>query len=250
MTWKQIAPSEGQYRWDMLDAQLAWCRRQGLRIEVGPLIEFRQGALPDWIWLWEGDAETIGGLVADFVRQTVQRYRGKSRSGTWFTEPASSEILGLTEEEQIRIAARAIQVARQADPSAQFTIGIDRPWAEWMGTSHFQLGPLHLCDYLLRADLGLSGVAIEIAPGFSVAGQLHARPVRVLQAPGPLFALERSALSSGWRCLRPTGPTRMRTPIGPARVGAVAAHRSTNPCRPPGGRSGSPWPSPSRSSAR
>ena len=84
--------------------------------------------------------------------------------------PGSSDILGLTEEEQIRITARAVQVAHQTDPSAQLTIGIDRPWAEWMGTSHFQLGPLHLCDYLLRADLGLSGVAIEIAPGYSAPG--------------------------------------------------------------------------------
>ncbi len=70
----------------------------------------------------------------------------------------------------MRIAARAIQVARQADPSAQVTIGVDRPWAEWMGSSHFQLGPLHLCDYLLRAELGISGIAIEIAPGYSAPG--------------------------------------------------------------------------------
>jgi hypothetical protein len=50
------------------------------------------------------------------------------------------------------------------------TIGVDRPWAEWMGSSPFQLGPLHLCDYLLRADLGISGIAIEIAPGYSAPG--------------------------------------------------------------------------------
>ena len=30
VSWKQVAPSEGQYRWDVLDAQLAWCRRNGL----------------------------------------------------------------------------------------------------------------------------------------------------------------------------------------------------------------------------
>ena len=72
-----MAPSEGQYRWDLLDAQFAWCRRNRLTIEAGPLIEFRKGALPDWLWLWEGDFETIGGLVADFVRQAVTRYKGK-----------------------------------------------------------------------------------------------------------------------------------------------------------------------------
>ena len=108
--------------------------------------------------------------MADFVQQTVQRYRGRVPLWHVVHRPASGEILGLTEEEQIRITARAIQVAHQTDPSAQLTIGIDRPWAEWMGSSHFQLGPLHLCDYLLRADLGLSGVAIEIAPGYSSPG--------------------------------------------------------------------------------
>jgi hypothetical protein len=170
ISWKQVAPSEGQYRWDLLDAQLAWCRSKGYTFEVGPLIDFRPSGLPDWIWLWEGDCDAISGMAADFVRQIVQRYRGRVPLWHVVHRPGSSDILGLTEEEQIRITARAIQVAHQTDPSAQLTIGIDRPWAEWMGTSHFQLGPLHLCDYLLRADLGLSGVAIEIAPGYSAPG--------------------------------------------------------------------------------
>jgi hypothetical protein len=170
VSWKLVAPSEGQYRWDQFDAQLAWCRRSGLALEVGPLVEFRQGALPDWVWLWEGDCEAIGGMVADFVQQAVLRYRGRVPLWHVIHRPASGEILGLTEEEQIRITARAVQAAHQADPSAQLTIGIDRPWAEWMGSSHFQLGPLHLCDYLLRAELGLTGIAIEMAPGYSAPG--------------------------------------------------------------------------------
>ncbi len=170
VSWRQMAPTEGQYRWDLFDAHLAWCRKNRLAIEAGPLIEFRQGALPDWLWLWEGDFETISGLVADFVRQAVHRYRGKVPVWNVVHRAASGEILGLNEEEQVRIAARAVQIARQADPAAQLTIGVDRPWAEWMGSSHFQLGPLHLCDYLLRAELGISGVAIEVAPGYSAPG--------------------------------------------------------------------------------
>jgi hypothetical protein len=170
VSWRQIAPSEGQYRWDLLDAQVTWCRRNRLGLEAGPLLEFRKGALPDWLWLWEGDYETIGGLMADYVRQAVSRYKGKVPLWHVVHRAAGGEILGLTEEDQVRIAARAVQVARQADPSAQVTIGVDRPWAEWMGSSHFQLGPLHLCDYLLRAELGISGIAIEIAPGYSAPG--------------------------------------------------------------------------------
>ena len=108
---------------------------------MGPLVEFRYGTLPDWLSLWDGDCETISGIIGDFIQQAVTRYRGRVPLWHLVHRPASSDILGLTEEEQIRITARAIQVARQADPGAQLSIGIDRPWADWMGSSHFQLGP-------------------------------------------------------------------------------------------------------------
>jgi hypothetical protein len=168
--WRAIAPVEGQYHWDELDAQLAWCRRHKLHILAGPLLEFRPRALPDWIWLWEGDFDTILGLVTDLVRQVVTRYRGRIPVWNLVHRPASTDFLGLSEEEQIRLAARAIQVARQADPAAQYTLGLERPWAEWLGSSPFRLGPLHLADYLVRADLGLAGLALEIAPGYSAPG--------------------------------------------------------------------------------
>jgi hypothetical protein len=168
--WNAVAPAEGQFRWDEFDAQLAWAKRQHLAVQAGPLIEFRPAALPNWIWLWEGDFDTLLGLVTDYVRQAVLRYRGRIPVWHLVHRPACTDFLGLTEEEQIRITARAIQVGRQTDPTAQFTIGLERPWAEWLGGSPFQLGPLHLTDYLVRADLGLAGLALEIAPGYSVRG--------------------------------------------------------------------------------
>lgn len=168
--WKSLAPTEGQLRWDEFDAQLAWARKQRVSIQAGPLLDFRPASLPDWIWLWEGDFDTILGLVVDVVRQTVTRYRGKVPVWNLVHRPACNDVLGLSEEEQIRITARAVQVARQADPAAQVLISLERPWAEWMGSSPFQLGPLHLADYLVRADLGLAGLGLEIAPGYSPPG--------------------------------------------------------------------------------
>ena len=169
-SWKAIAPTEGKYRWDQFDAQLAWCRKHRLAVQAGPVLEFTAGALPDWFWLWEGDFDSILGFVEDYVRQVVTRYRGKVPVWHLVHRAATGDFLGLSEEEQIRLTARVIQVARQADPTAQLSIGVDRPWAEWMGSSPFQLGPLHMADYLVRADLGLGGLALEIAPGYSAPG--------------------------------------------------------------------------------
>lgn len=169
-SWRDIAPSEGKLRWDLLDAQIAWCKKHKLNVEIGPLIEFRAGAFPDWIWLWDGDVDTIGDFVGNHVRQVLTRYRGKVPIWQIAHRPAGHDVLGLGEEDQIRITARALQIARQADPAAQLCLGVDRPWMEWMSSSRFQLGPLHLCDYLIRSDVGISSIALEIAPGFSNPG--------------------------------------------------------------------------------
>jgi hypothetical protein len=203
--WKTLAPTEGQYRWDELDAQLAWCRRQRLAIQAGPLLDFRPGALPDWLWLWEGDFDTILGLVVDLVRQTVTRYRGKVPTWNLVHRPACNEILGLSEEEQIRLTARAVQIARQADPAAQILIGVERPWAEWMGSSPFQLGPLHLADYLVRADLGLAGLGLEIAPGYSAPGS-YIRDLFDFSKLLDLYALLNLPLHIGLALPSATGP--------------------------------------------
>src|SRR5262249_3609488 len=151
-------------RWDTSDTQLHWVRKRRLTPSAGPLIDLRPGALPHWLWLWQGDFEEIASQAADLVRHALTRYRGKIAIWHLVHPPASQEVLGLSEEEQVRLTARIIQVARQIDPDAQLIVDFDRPWADWMSNNNFQLGPLHLADSLARADLGLSGVGIEVAP--------------------------------------------------------------------------------------
>jgi hypothetical protein len=168
--WRAISPTEGQNRWDVLDAQLAWATKHKFAVHAGPLIDLRTAALPDWLCLWEGDFESVQGLAVELVRAAVLRYRGKVPTWTLIHRPGSSEILGLGEEDQVRLTARLLQVARQVDPSAQFVVGVDKPWGGWLGQSKFQLGPLHLADYLARSELGLSGIELEVAVGYTPPG--------------------------------------------------------------------------------
>ncbi len=187
-SWKALEPTEGKMRWEEADAQLAWAARQKLAVQAGPLVDLRPGALPDWIWLWSGDFDAILGMAVDVVRQAVSRFRGKIPVWHLIHRPGSTDVLGMSEEDQIRLTARLLQVARQADPAAHFLVGLDRPWAEWMASSTFQLGPLHLADYLARAELGMAGIALEIAPGFSGPGS-HLRDLLDFSRMLDLYAL-------------------------------------------------------------
>ncbi|MDB5352934.1 MAG: hypothetical protein JWN86_4181 [Planctomycetota bacterium] len=188
LCWSSIAPDEGKKRWDEADAQVHWCRKQGLTVTAGPLLEFRAGAIPDWLWLWEGDFEEIQSQAVEFVKQTITRYRGKVSAWHLVHRAAAYDILGLTEEEQIRLTAQIVQVARRLDPDTHLVVDFDRPWAEWMASGKFQLGPLHLADSLARAELGLGGIGLEIAPGYSQVGS-HLRDLLDFSRLLDLFAL-------------------------------------------------------------
>jgi hypothetical protein len=188
-SWARVLSVEGKPRWDETDAQLQWCRKRRLTPSIGPLIDFRPGALPEWIWLWDGDFDQIQSLAVDFVRQAVSRYRGKV--STWHIAHRLGEhdILGLREEAQIRLLDRLISEAHRVDSSAQIVIDLDRPWAEWMATNNrFQIGPLHLADTLARADHGLRGLGVEIAPGYTPFGS-HLRDVFDLSRLLDLYSL-------------------------------------------------------------
>jgi hypothetical protein len=176
IAWRTAAPEAGQYRWDVPDAQLHWCRKRHLRPIAGPLIDLRPGALPDWLWLWQGDHDEISAQAVDFVRHALARYRGRISTWHLVARPASNPVLDLAEEEQIRLTARLVQAARAVDPDARLIVDFDRPWGDWLVSGGFQLGPLHMADALARADLGLSGIGLEVAPGFVPWGS----PVREL----------------------------------------------------------------------
>lgn len=170
--WASLAPQESRLRWDDMDSQLAWCRAHKLTPTAGPLIDLRPGALPDWLWLWGGDFDEILAMAEDLVRQVITRYRGKIATWHLIHRAGVGEILGLNEEEQIRLTARVLLIARGIDPQAQFVIDFERPWAGWLSSSSFQLGPLHLAEYLARSELGLSGIGLEIAIGYGPPGTL------------------------------------------------------------------------------
>lgn len=168
--WGMLAPGEGEHRWSVIDSQLDWCQRNNLQSLAGPILDLRPSALPDWLWLWAGDADSISGMALDLVRQVVSRYKGLISTWHLVGRPSSSEVLGLSQEEQVRLTARMIQAARQIDPATPMVVDFDRPWAEWLSQSSFQLGPLHIADSLARAELGLSGIGLEVAPGYGPPG--------------------------------------------------------------------------------
>ncbi len=179
MTWRTIEAVEGRRDWKQVDAQTEWAQSVGLRICAGPLLELDDRGVPDWTYLWEGEFESLLGFMLDHVRKVVERYRGKVHLWQVAARMTHGHALGLNEEARLQVAAKAVTTARELDPTTPIVVSFDQPWAEYMASEQLDLAPLHFADALVRADLGLSGIGLEINVGYHPGGSLHRGPLAI-----------------------------------------------------------------------
>ena len=179
LTWRTIEAVEGHRNWDEADAQVEWAHSAGLRISAGPLLELDDRGVPDWTYLWEGDFDSLLSFMLDHVRAVVERYRGKVHLWQVAARMTHGHALGLREEARLQVAAKTITTMRQLDPTTPLVVTFDQPWAEYLASEQLDLAPLHFADALVRADLGLSGLGLEINVGYHPGGSVHRGPLAI-----------------------------------------------------------------------
>ncbi|MCI0334245.1 MAG: endo-1,4-beta-xylanase [Planctomycetes bacterium] len=179
VSWRSTEVVEGRRSWDDVDAQVDWAHSAGLRISAGPILELDDRGVPDWTYLWEGDFDNLLSFMIDHVRAVVERYRGKVHLWQVVSRMTHGHALGLNEETRLQVAAKAITTVRQLDPTTPLVVSFDQPWAEYLATEHLDLAPLHFADALVRADLGLAGIGLEINIGYHPGGSLPRGPLAI-----------------------------------------------------------------------
>ncbi|MEI8371744.1 MAG: hypothetical protein WCJ35_02800 [Planctomycetota bacterium] len=170
--WRDVEATEGSFDWSACDRQIQWCRGHGLRICMGPLLQPDARGLPDWIYLWDDEFDTLLSSAGQFVDAVVNRYRGKVDLWHCAARVNTSQVLGFSEEEKLRLVAGIICRVKQLDPDHPLMIGIDQPWGEYQGRRAVDLSPIHFADALIRARLDFKAIFLEMNLGCFTGGTL------------------------------------------------------------------------------
>jgi hypothetical protein len=82
-----------------------------------------------------------------------------------------SDVGGLGEEQKLRLAVRAFEVARHTTrETSPVSVVFDQPWGEFITWRPARVSPLYFADALVRADLGISALELEINLGYHPGG--------------------------------------------------------------------------------
>jgi hypothetical protein len=170
MEWSRVEPVEGCYGWRAMDELIEVCQRRRCIVRAGPLLDLSADGLPPWLAPWAADFLNLQSFICDFMETAVSRYAGRIRIWEVSARGNTGGGLALTEEQRLAVTARSIEAAQRTDTEAQLFIRVNQPWGEYQAAGGHRLTPFQFVDALLRSRLGLSGVNLEMAVGYSPNG--------------------------------------------------------------------------------
>lgn len=164
--WKAIEAVEGTYEWDMVDQLVTHCCEQRTILRGGPLIDLSTNGLPEWLAPWKNDFLNLPIFVCDFTETAISRYQGRIRLWEVAAYGNTGGALGLGEDHCLALVARVLEAAKRTDSDAQYFIRVDCPWGEYQRSGQHRLSPYQFVDALMRSNLGLNGVTLELNAGY------------------------------------------------------------------------------------
>jgi hypothetical protein len=176
--WHEVEPKLGALDWEATDRVVQWCREQNVRICLGPLVQLDRHLLPDWLFL-DGEFEEVQASVLGYLDAVVQRYRGKVQLWHVAARLNQDGAFQFTEEQRLRLLVEAVDRVRALDAKTPLVVSFDQPWGEYISRKDQELTPLHFADTLVRGELGLAGIGLEIHHGYWPGGTLPRDPLDI-----------------------------------------------------------------------
>ncbi len=170
--WRDIQPHSVGYEWEACDRAVRLCKSRGMRICGGPLIQLDPHTLPDWVRACDAQYEYFENHAIRFIEEVVSRYQDDVHIWHCANRLNVDDSIKLSEEHKLRLSVTAVESVRRVNSRALVVVGFDQPWAEYLASNDLDVSPLHFADALVRADLGVAGIGLEINLGYWPQGTL------------------------------------------------------------------------------
>lgn len=170
--WGATATDAGKVDFEKFDSLFEWAAAKGLKTIAGPLFDFHAKMLPEWLYLYEDDFQGLVESVETYVERAVMRYNG--RVTLWHATAGLNTRgpISLDEEQVMRLAVAVIHTIRRIDPKTPVLISVDQPWGEYLGSEREGISPIHFADALIRSNLGVGGIGLELRMNYAQGGSL------------------------------------------------------------------------------
>ncbi len=215
MTWKFLEPQEQTFNAAPMDNWVEYLRQSKLPIVAGPLVHFSEAAIPDWLYIWEHDYETVRGLLYEHIERVVQRYGANIVLWNVLSGLHVNSHFSFTFDQLMDLTRMAITLVKKLIPTAQTMIEITQPWGEYYAKNQRSIPPMIYAEMAVQSGIPFDIFGVQLCFGtprdggwqrdlFQISAMLDrfsalGKPVVISRMGVPSVQSEKNAVAGLWR---------------------------------------------------
>ncbi|MCG3128583.1 MAG: hypothetical protein CHACPFDD_03472 [Phycisphaerae bacterium] len=163
--WREIQPKEQGVSFAGPDAWVKACGAAKLPIRGGPLLNFGIRSVPDWMYIWENDYDSILEYAREHVRRTVKRFASAISSWDVVSGLHAGNVFDFSVEQIMELTRTAAQLTKQLAPRAQVIIDLTQPWGEYYARNQRTIPPLLYAEMAVQSGISFDAFGLQFLVG-------------------------------------------------------------------------------------
>jgi len=170
MHWKHAEPKERQYQYSQIDRWVNWSARARRPVHAGPLLSFEPASLPEWLYIWEHDYETLRDLIYEHIQTLVTRYRKQVSAWHVVSGIHAHNGFNLNFEQLMELTRMSCLLVKKLAPHSQVVIELVMPWGEYYARNLRTIPPLLYADMIVQSGVKFDAFGVHFLMGVPVDG--------------------------------------------------------------------------------
>jgi hypothetical protein len=170
ITWKQVQPQEQVFETTALDEWVELLTRRRLPIIAGPLIDLSEDGVPDWMYIWEHDFDTMREMAYEYVQKILTRYRKAVSVWNVASGLHLNQVFSLNFEQIIELTRLLVAQVKTLIPNAKTLVTVKQPFGEYHARSRATVAPMAYAEMVAQAGINFDAFGLELEMGVPAPG--------------------------------------------------------------------------------
>ncbi len=165
--WRDIEPTEQTFHWKPLDSWVEALSRAsgGPALRGSPLLAFTERHVPDWLYIWEHDFDTIRDLAFEHIRRVIHRYGQHIQSWTVISGIHAPTCFAFSFEQLMELTRMAAALVKQVSPRGTALVELVAPFGEYYARNQRTIPPLLYADMVVQSGVGFDAFGLRFRFG-------------------------------------------------------------------------------------
>ena len=165
ISWRELEPAEQSFNWKPLDAWVEVLAKKRIPIRGSSLLSFAEQNIPDWLYIWEHDFDTIRDLAFEHARRVLDRYGQHIAIWDVISGIHAENCFTFNFEQLMELTRMAAALPKRAAPKCATVIDLVAPWGEYYARNQRTIPPFLYADMVVQSGISFDAFGLRFPMG-------------------------------------------------------------------------------------